>query len=53
MFKKFSRYCDASCYEWRVMGGDELTSESAITINKCSSLLSFHTIDNTRWAVIC
>ena len=27
------------------MGGEELTPESAITINKCSSILSCHTID--------
>ena len=40
------------CYEWRVMGGDELTSESAITINKCSSLLSCHTIDENLHKII-
>ena len=41
------------CYEWRVMGGDELTTESAITLNKCSSLLSCHTIDDNIHKIIC
>ena len=27
------------------MGGDELTPESAVTINKCSSILSCNIID--------
>ena len=40
------------CYEWKVMGGDELTPESAITINKCSSLLSCHTVDENLKEVI-